>query len=208
MKICAISPLENASKIEILKFIENNDADLIVLPGYSSNHPNHKEISKVLKKGAYVFMESDAEKLKAHPLLVSQDKHIKMPPQIFSQNPTSKQLDELQAVWTARTHKIKGHTFSFVICGEIDAFEKNGSVKRGRSLPYQILINPTHTPRGRWNHLGTKLENLSKGTILVHVANNTYNHHKVTTHLRIYVDGKVMTRYELDNISWSEYEIV
>lgn len=207
MKICAISPVSDATDREILNFIQTVKADLIVLPGNSENHPSYKRVSKALKNGVYAFVESGEGKLKSIPWLVSRDIHIKMPPQIFSQNPTSAHLDELQSSWPLRTHRIKGRECSFAICGEVDAFDKNGTVKRGRLLPFQVLINPTHTTRGRWNHLGTKLESLSQGTAVVHVANNDYNHHDVTTHLRVYVDGKVMPRQVLGNLSWSECEI-
>jgi hypothetical protein len=112
-----------------------------------------------------------------------------------------------QDAWPIRTHKIKGRECSFAICGEVDGFKKDGSVKKERILPFDILINPTHTTRGRWNHLGLKLKNLSRGTAVVHVANNDYNHHRVTTHLRVYVDGQIMPRSISGNISFSECEI-
>ena len=207
MKICAVSPFVEATEKEILAFISACKSDLIVLPGNGPNHPSHKRVSKVLKRGAFAFVETGEGKRKSIPWLVSSSKYIEMPPQVFSQNPTASELDQLQDVWPNRTHKIKGRKCSFAICGEVDGFEKNGSAKKGRSLPYEILINPTHTTRGRWNHLGVKLENLSRGTVVVHVANNDYNNHNVTTHLRIYVDGKVMPRENSGNISWSECEI-
>jgi len=108
-----------------------------------------------------------------------------MPSQIFAVDPTTCDLDQLQGIWAERTHKIGGRKVSFAICGEIDAFAKDGSVKSGRQLKYDVIVNPTHTTRGRWNHLGEKLRNLSAGTVVVHVANNDYNHHGVTTLVRI-----------------------
>ncbi len=205
MKICAVSPLSDANEREILAFIRDCKADLIVLPGAAQNHPSYQQVSKSLKSGVLAFVET--RKRKSIPWLVSASKHIEMPPQIFATYPTAKELDRLQDAWPRRTHKIKDHKCSFAICGEIDAFKKNGSVKGGRDLPFDILINPTHTTRGRWNHLGVKLAQLSQGTAVVHVANNDYNHHDVTTHLRIYVDGEIMPRSTNNNISWSEFEI-
>lgn len=207
MKICAVSPFVDATDNKILEFISACKSDLIVLPGNGSNHPSYKRVSKVLKRGVFAFVETGEGKRQSVPWLVSASKYIKMPPQIFSQNPTASELDQLQDAWPNRTHKIKERECSFAICGEVDGFEKNGSVKKGRSLPFDILINPTHTTRGRWSHLGVKLESLSRGTVVVHVANNGYNRHDVTTHLRIYVDGKIVPRRTAGNISWSECEI-
>jgi len=207
MRICAVSPLDDATKNEILSFVSECKADLIVLPGNCHNHPSYREVSKKLNSGVFAFIETGHGKRKSAPWLVSDSKHIEMPPQIFATSPTANELDQLQNAWPKRTHKIKKRECSFAICGEVDAFKKDGSVKNGRSLPFDILINPTHTTRGRWNHLGVKLAKLSQGTAVVHVANNDYNHHDVTTHLRIYVDGQIMPRSIYANVSWSECEI-
>lgn len=207
MRICAVSPLESSNVNEILHFLAKCDHDLVVLPGNAENHPSYLRAVKVLKSGVTAFVESGSGKGKSVPWLVSPKKKIRMPSQIFATKPTARELDRLQSIWSKRTHKINDRMVSFAICGEIDAFKKDGSVKAGRSLPYEVLINPTHTTRGRWNHLGPKLENLSAGTVVVHVANNDYDHHEVTTNVRIYLNGMVMERINSGGLAWSECEI-
>lgn len=211
MKICAISPLCSTSESEILEFISGCEHNLVVLPGNAENHPNYQSVAEILKlkHEVFVFVESGSGKGESTPWLVSPTQQIKMPSQIFGTNPTAGDLDRLQGIWAKRTHEIGNRKVSFAICGEIDAFAKDGSVKRERQLEYDILVNPTHTTRGRWNHLGEKLSNLSIGTAVIHVANNDYDHHKVTTDVRIYVNGKIMKRQVSvsGGIAWSECEI-
>jgi len=207
MKICAISPFVSATSSEILQFLSSCSHDLIVLPGNGKNHPTCAQVSKVLKRGVFAFVETGAGKGRSVPWLVSLDQKIKMPSQVFAVKPTADDLDRLQSIWSARTHQVADREVSFAICGEIDAFSKNAIVKANRKLPYDILVNPTHTTRGRWNHLGVKLEALSAGTAVVHVANNDYDHHQVTTDVRIYVDGRIMERHCAKTYSWSECEI-
>ena len=207
MRICAVSPLESASSKEILQFLGICDHDLIVLPGNAENHPSYQCVAKALKSGISAFVETGSEKGSSIPRLVSTTDTIRMPSQVFATKPNASDLNRLQSIWPKRTHKISDRKVSFAICGEIDGFTKGGSVKMGRNLSYEVLVNPTHTTRGRWNHLGPKLENLSSGTAVIHVANNDYNHHKVTTDVRIYVDGVVMERNISGRIAWSECEI-
>jgi hypothetical protein len=207
MKICAISPLESASCKEILRFLGKCNHDLIILPGNAENHPSYRQIVKVLKPGLFAFVETGTEKGRSVPWLVSSKQQIKMPSQVFITKPTAGELDQLQSIWPARTHKVANHEVSFAICGEIDAFSKKGTVKAGRKLPYDILVNPTHTTRGRWNHLGVKLKALSTETAVVHVANNDYDHQQVTTNVRIYLDENLLGRQYAGKIAWSECEI-
>jgi len=223
MKICAISPFTSASEEEILDFIKNCDHKFIVLPGNPivldgqfKNHPSPQSIAEVLKNGTYAFVETyvktsaktlKTENIQTIPWWVSSTQAIEMPRQIFGKKPTAGNLDNLQKDWSQRTRKIGSREFSFAICGEINGFEKDGSVKMRRELPYDILVNPTHSIMGRWNHLGVKLANLSIGTTVIHVANNDHNHHRITTDVRIYVDGQVMERQVSGNIAWSECKI-
>jgi hypothetical protein len=208
MKICAISPFNTATRKEILKFISRRDHDLIVLPGYAKNHPTPQSVAKVLKKGMFAFVETRGSKVKSIPCLVSSTQQIiKMPRQLFARKPIATDLDNLQSIWHQRTHKIGSRKFSFAICGEIDGFKRDGSVKYDRSLPYDILVNPTHTIRGRWNHLGVKLANLSARTVVIHVANNNKNSHRLITDIRIYINGTVQYGQDSGNIRWSECEI-
>jgi hypothetical protein len=209
MKICAISPFTSATRTEILNFISRCDHDLIVLPGYAENHPTPQSLAEVLKKGMFAFVETRGGKVKSIPCLVSSTQQIiRMPKQcVFEGEPRAKDLDDLQRIWHQRTHEIGNREFSFAICGEINEFNINGSVKMKRELPYDILVNPAHSIMGHWNHLGVKLTRLSIGTIVIHVANNDHNHHRITTDVRIYVDGQVMERQVSGNIAWSECEI-
>lgn len=207
MRICAVSPHLTASQNEILQFLSSCNHDLVVLPGNAENQPSYLQVAKALKLKVSAFVETGSRKSCSVPWLVSSEHCLKMPSQVFAVKPSASDLDRLQSIWPERTHKIRDKRVSFAICGEIDGFKKDGSVKMGRYLPYEVLINPTHTTRGRWNHLGEKLTNLSSGTAVVHVANNNYNHHRVTTDVRIYVDGIVMERHIFGNLVWSECEI-
>ncbi len=156
MRICAVSPLVSASSKEILQFLDSCDQDLVVLPGNAKNHPSYLQVAKVLKSGVSVFVETGPGKGKSVPWLVLTTRSIRMPSQVFATKPTASDLDQLQKIWRNRTYKISDRKISFAICGEIDGFAKDGSVKAGRELPYEVLVNPTHTTRGRWNHLGPK----------------------------------------------------
>ena len=204
MRICAISPLESATKSEILSLISTLDHDLIVLPGWAKNHPDPMSLAKELNRNSYAFVETKGKKRVGVPSLVTNETYLSMPPQVFIDSPSAKDLDSLQSIWTSRTHKICNANISFAICGEIDAFQKDGKAKMGRNFPFEILINPTHTTRGRWNHLGEKLNNLSRNTVVVHVANNDYGHHEITTHIRIYKNKKIMPVVNSGGISYSE----
>jgi hypothetical protein len=95
MKICAVSPLSDATEREMLEFIGACKTDLIVLPGNGQNHPSYKQVSKILKRGVFAFVETGKGKRKSIPWLVSSSKHIEMPPQIFATNPTAVELYQL-----------------------------------------------------------------------------------------------------------------
>lgn len=207
MKICAISPFAFTSPKEILQFIKNSEHDFIILPANASNHPTHKAIAKVLKDGVFVFVETETANGKLIPRLISSDQHIKMPSQVFTRSPAETDIKKLQTIWHKRTYKISNRDISFAMCGEIDAFKKDGAVKDEFSLPYDILVNPTHTIRGRWNHLGIKLKTLSIGKVVIYVANNNKNNSKLITDIRIYVDGVVMNKHTSGTIGWSVCEI-
>ncbi|MDM8554203.1 hypothetical protein QUF75_05680 [Desulfococcaceae bacterium HSG7] len=208
MKICAISPFVSASKEEILEFLNGCNNDLVVLPGNYKNHPSYKDVVKVLNPGISAFVETGDGKGDSIPWLVSVTRQIMMPRQIFgTSDPTAGDMDDLQKKWKKRTHTICDRSVSFAICGEINAFNVDTSIKKNRYLPYDVLVNPAHTVMGRWNYLKPKLENLSENTAVVHVANNDRNHHKLTTDVRIYVNGDLMQGYYSGNIGWSECEI-
>ena len=110
--------------------------------------------------------------------------------------------------WPDRTFSLGSRRVTFILCGEITGFNPNGTVKHSRSLPYDILANPAHTIMGHWNRLGKKLSQLSSGSIVLHTANNTRNHHHLTTDVRIYKDHKpVAERQAADTLTWCECEI-
>lgn len=207
MLICAASPFESASQVEILNFIEHKDADLILLPGNSNNTPQPERIKKVIKSGVSVFIEQ-GKKIISIPYLVTSRELISMPRQIFTHNPTAEQIDNLVNVLPKRTFRIGSRFISFFICGEIIAFNPDGSVKHGRKLKYDILANPSHTLMGHWNHLGKKLSTLSKSSMSIYATNNNRNHDGVTTDVRIYKGGELLDNRVVDGkIVYCESEI-
>jgi hypothetical protein len=207
MKVCAISPFSIATTQEILNFISTLNHELIILPGGAQNHPSINQIQNNINSLSTVFVETGHKKLSTRPWIVSCNQTTKMPVQLFAQTPRAIDLDSLQKIWAQRNHTIASKKISFAICGEVDAFTVRGTVKFNRSLPFSVLINPTHTIRGRWNHLGRKLSNLSLKKVVVHTANNNKNHHKLSTNLRIYKNGNIRPVHQSGNLSWSECKI-
>lgn len=129
-----------------------------------------------------------------------------MPPQILKASPTAKEMDRLKTMLPERTIAVGKRKASFIICGEILAFNPDGSTKHRRRLDVDILINPVHTLMGRWGSLGKKPKRLSHRSVAVHVANNDRNHH-LTSDVRIYKNGALMKRHRGKNIAWSECRI-
>jgi len=209
MRICAVSPWKLALKEEILKFLAEAKADLVVLPGACRNTPSPKEVQQVIGRGIRVFVESGKKKGKATPYLVTSSEAIRMPLQVFPppKSPTVRCMDKLVSAWLDRTFSFGTRTVTFTICGEINGFSPDGSVKHGRELPFDILANPVHTVMGRWQHLGRKLSELSKGKVVIHVANNDRNH-KLNTDVRIYVDGTLQKNKNREGkLTWCECRI-
>jgi hypothetical protein len=193
MKLCAISPFTNASEAEILAFLSNTTASLVLLPGRSQNTPSPEKVQGTIRHGVSVFVEYKSKKNKSTPYLVTNRKLMAMPRQIFCQRPAVRQIDNLVACLPSRTFAIGSRMVTFFICGELIAFNPDGSVKHGRQLPYDILANPSHTIMGHWNHLGKKLSSLSLRTVTIYTTNNDRNHSGITTDVRIYKNGKVLT---------------
>ncbi|WP_223497066.1 hypothetical protein [Pseudomonas sp. A-RE-26] len=207
MKITAISPINSATPQSIVELISKVSSGLVVLPGYAVNTPSVAAVRKVLSPGVFVFLES-ADKQQAAPWLVSDEEETRMQPQIFADSPKVQALRNLEASFLERTFLIGGHRVSFILCGEINAFQPDGSTKSGIELPFDVLVNPTHTPMGRWNILGRKLAALSKDRVVVHVANNTSGSRTLTTDARIYADGEqVGHRSENSDAAWLIYEV-
>ena len=207
MKACAISPFSIATTQELLNFIATINHELIILPGGAPNHPSVRQIQNAISPQSTVFVETGYKKLSNRPWIVLKKSVIQMPGQLFAQTPRASDLDNLQNIWGKRTHLIASKKVSFAICGEVDAFTVRGTVKYNRNLPFNILVNPTHTVRGRWNHLGRKLSNLSIKKVVIHNANNDRNHNKLTTNLRIYKNGVISPVHQIGNLSWSECKV-
>ena len=134
MKACAVSPWEKASKSDILFFLGETTADLVVLPGESrkgkGNAPSPDEVQRVLQPEQC-----------GHCLLYTS-------------------MEDLVKAWRGRTFPVgPSRKVTFAICGEINGFNPDGSAKNGREreLPFDILANPAHYIMGRWQHLGLSL---------------------------------------------------
>jgi hypothetical protein len=208
MKVCAVSPWKTASATDILDFLRKATAELVVLPGVCRNTPSPQAIQRVIGRRVNVFVEQGGSKVKAISYLVTHAGAIPMPHQIFAQSPTAKSMDELVAAWQHRTFPIESRAVTFAICGEINGFNPDGRVKHGRVLPFDILANPAHTVMGRWQVLGRKLSALSKGKVVIHVANNDRNH-DLRTDLRIYINGTLREANvrRAGKLTWCECEI-
>jgi hypothetical protein len=195
MKVCAVSPWTTASATDILSFLGGATAELVVLPGACLwNTPSPQEVQRVIGNEVAVFVEYGGSKGKAVPYLVTRAQVVSMPLQIFSRSPTAKRMDELAAAWPGRTFSVGSRIVTFAICGEINGFNRDGQPKLGRNLPFDILANPAYTVMGRWQHLGRKLSALSKGKVVIHVANNNRNHERLRTDVRLYVDEVLQER--------------
>lgn len=221
MKILALAPFVNTgrdqtarrvnqrTREQILKMLGSSNAQLIVLPGYCKDiTPSPEQLQGVLAAGSVAFVEGPGSKGSkcGWPYLVTPKTIIRMPKQCFAQEPKRKDIEAFCSAIPCRTHEIAGHRFVFVLCGEITGFERDGTLKYGMAAPEGIVINPAHTPMGRWGVLGKKLEALSSGSLAVHVANNTSKHPSGSkTDVRIYRDSKHVKRQSSDDrLAWCE----
>lgn len=207
MRITAIAPFDSANATHILSLVTVLRADLVILPGYRHNTPSLAQLRTALPEGAWAFLEQ-MDKGQASPALLSSSVVFKLPPQVFSQSPTMQQLSDLESCFARRTVEIGEHRVSFILCGEINAFQADGTTKSGIKLPFDILINPAHSVMGRWHILGRKLSSLSRRGVVVHVANNNRNSHSLTTDVRIYVGGmQVGERDGNEFATWCTYDV-
>lgn len=206
MNICTVSPFCCATKEEILDFLGRATADLVLLPGnlpddYEPNMPSPREIQRNLQTGVSVFAENSGGKMQAIPCIVTKKEIRIMPKQIFGNKPSANDVDRLILTLPKRTFCIADRSVIFLICGELIAFNPDGSVKHNREIQYNkydILANPGHTLMGHWNHLGSKLKTLSKkGPIVLYTTNNTKNHKRITTDTRIYKKGNLLNNRNL-----------
>ncbi len=119
-------------------------------------------------------------------------------------------MDMLAAAMKRRTIRIRGNDFTFFLCGEIMAFNPDGSTKHRQGLEHGHVVNPVHSLMGHWNHLGAKLSALSSNSLAIHVANNCKNKHGLKTDVRVYKQGKEVAREERwrsTRCTWVEWEM-
>lgn len=174
MRVCVVSPRPVVSAREILSFLSLQTADLVLLPGVSANTPSVGGVQRAIRSGVSVFVEGGTAKRTGRPMLVTKTGARAMPRQLFGSRPSAADVDELIALLNDRTFAIGRRKVTFVICGEINAFDVHGKAKFGRSAsPIDILANPAHTPMGRWHVLDRKFKALSKKGAALHVTNNT-----------------------------------
>ena len=208
MKLCAVSPFCSTDRNVVLAFLRSCDADLVLLPGASKNTPSPEEVQKVLRRNVNVFVEGEGGKRKAAPHLVSCTCISAMPKQVFARLPSAKEIDQLAEALPKRTFSIGGRQVSFFICGELIAFNPDGTVKHGRHLQVDVVANPAHTMMGHWNHLGRKLATLSRHGAALYATNNDREHNRVSTDVRIYKNGEqVSSRKTIEGIAWVACEI-
>lgn len=132
-----------------------------MLPGARENTPTPHQVRSVLYQNQTVFVEGNGGKMGATPYIVTKHSQHAMPRQLFAQHPTAAEVDRLAAALPDRSIVLNGRQITIFMCGELIAFNPDGSVKHGRTLQYDILANPAHTMMGHWNHLGRKLATLS-----------------------------------------------
>ncbi len=204
MKICALSPFTSATKNEILDFLKTVEVDLIVLPGYSlyepSCTPSPRDVQNVINNNVTVFMEESVNKENI-PLVVKKNEIYQMPLQRYIKNYAPvREVNYLRDILVCRTTKIGTRKVTFILCGEINLFHPDGSLKHCKKLPsrfaFDILVNPAHSLfNKRSGNLDKKLASLSKKSIVIHVANNDKNEHNTEKDIRICKNGKQL---ELD----------
>ena len=222
MKLCTVSPkctspngpkpqsIANAQ--HILDFLATCTHDFVLLPGACENTPALEDIQRVLVPGVHVFVESSEKsinKMQVQPCVVSKNSLLQLPKQQFAQNPSQTQVLTLGATLTNRTVQIAERQVTFILCGEINGFNKYGLLKHGSTPTMDIIAHPTHTPMGRWNVLGAKLAALSQSGTVLYAANND-KRPNISTDVRIYQNGQrlPLAKNSAANgqISWMECE--
>jgi hypothetical protein len=117
MKLCALSPFTIASRDEILSFLKQSTAELIVLPGVCKNVPTVAHVQAVIRRGVAVSVQEQEGKSKVEAIsyFVTCDKAQSMPHQFFSQSPSTKGIDNLVAASSKRTFDVGSRKVTFVI---------------------------------------------------------------------------------------------
>jgi hypothetical protein len=205
-RVIAISPFARATKKEIVDFVAMHPKSLIVLPGNWSNTPSVRKIQRAIHGGSVVFTEGAKGKNGRPAFIISKSRISKMPSQIFAKKPRAADIKALTHALPRRTIRVGRQKATFFICGELIAFNPDGTVKHKRKFDHDIVINPAHTLMGHWNHLGKKLASLSEGSIAVYVTNNVKDRH-LTSDVHIYKDGELVKRNRRESLAWSECRI-
>lgn len=209
LRITAVSPFLCAQPRVIVEQISNVKSGLVVLPGWRSNGPSLLDLQRALHPGVTLFTEVGLSIQQRKAYLVTSIAIKELPVQTFAERPSLSKLSDLAARLPERTIELGGKQVAFFLCGEIHAFDVKGIPKAEVNLPFDILINPAHLIMGRWRILGKKLEALSRGKVVVHVANNDRNNHRLNTDVRIYASGKqVGERNTNREVAWREFEVV
>lgn len=236
MKVLALTPFtttgpgfRRATPDDLLARVRASDAQLVVLPGYSPGiTPTPEQLKAAVPPGCTVFVETAPESEgpgkavtkppskradepfnPCLPYLVTRDGITAIPRQLFARSPDRSQIEALRGTLKKRTYEIAGTRFTFVLCGEINGFDATGGLKHGLDAPDGIVINPAHTPMGRWHLLDAKLKALSRQNgMAVHVTNNSLKHPAgASTDVRVYRRGKWMPdRDKNDHSAWCAFE--
>jgi hypothetical protein len=207
MRLCALSSFASAPAKTVLGFMESCSADIIRLPGASENSPTPRQVRSALSQNQTAFVEGRGGKMGATPYFVTKHSERAMRRQLFARQPSAAEVDRLVAALPDRSIVLGGRRITVFMCGELIAFNPDGSVKHGRTLQFDILANPAHTIMGRWNHLGRKLATMSRKSVALYATNNTAEHSRVTTDVRIYKKGSLVRRYSAGALAWCECEI-
>lgn len=214
MNLCIVSPFVVANRYQIINFIKSCDADLIIFPGFNvSNALPVIEVQNALQNHSRIFIEVPekglrAIKMEVTPSIISKKDILKLPKQIFAQNPKKREIHTLLNIWDDRTLNLGNRKLTFIICGEINGFNPDGRLKFDREHIHDIIVNPCHTIMGHWNYLGQKLSHLSENSLTIYVTNNNKNNQSISTDLRIYKNGQNIEKKIFNsNISCASLDI-
>jgi hypothetical protein len=170
------------------------------------------EVQNALQNRSRIFTEVPEEGLRAikmevTPSIISKKDILKLPKQLFAQNPKKREIHTLLNIWDDRTLNLRNRKLTFIICGEINGFNPDGRLKFDREHIHDIIVNPCHTMMGHWNYLGQKLSHLSENSLTIYVTNNNKKNQSISTDLRIYKNEQNIEKKIFNsNISWASLE--
>jgi hypothetical protein len=198
MKALFFSPKDGSTtfKIDLVSILKKTNPEILFLPGNRRYHPPLSFFQKISKvNNIYILLES-AQKRTSRPLLLFRGGIIQSFP--VQHLETSKDYSQISTLHKILPNRIFLKRFLLLMCGEINAYNVLGSLKKGKSPKSEVIIDVVHTNMGHWNHLLRKYEALSKGRRWsIHITNNVHN--SVNTSLRIFYDGKEVksTTYQI-----------